>query len=430
MTQYAFGWLGAVVPDQDQAWSSYLQGLQQNLNTSWAQGKAAYLTLKSVREKLGLPFITSQTNESNPDTGGWADDFEAQAQDIQAMVTLLDQAATDVLADKRKLMWNQELSDFSISGLPGDVLRLDIVQGVVMLVDTNTGKQVHVSGQIGILPILWLAAGVAVVQGIAAYLIVDKACQTFKTMAEQKTQRTLAEAAKKHADLVAAGKATPEQAKSLNDSMYAGAAEFQKQQAAAEAAKNKPTSDWTDTLKTLGYIALGVAGLYTIVQLVPKPAPRAAPAYLENPPKVQSGYAYATGIAYGLRGMDWQLASGKDWETVIVDAGGRYQHLGTRLIDGSRVNVWRDSKNKRYVAQTVALTGQSANPKQGWVAEMFVDGAWSRNAIVLPSKKQAEAYASDLFSRWTMPTDKRVKRVAQPPNYEWTSEGLKALPQA
>lgn len=367
MTTTPFGWLGAVQQSStDNAVYAYLDGMRQTVNVALQKATLAYNTLKKVREALGLPFIAGPGGEGSVDTGGWANDLEVQAQDLHAMAVFLDQAALDAKAGKRDLIWNDARKDLAISALSGDKFRVVVAQsadgvGVPVMVDEG-GNQLHVDAPLGVGAIQWIpvivagAVAVQAVEFVGVYLLVKKGLETLQTVTEQKTQRTLAEGAKKHADLVAAGKATPDQAKALDNAMYGGAAEFQKQIAASEAAKTKPSSDFTDMLKTLGYVALGVAGLYTIVQLVPKPAPRAAQAYQENPPKVHSGYAYATGIAHGLRGMDWQLASNDDWDTVVVDAGS-YQYLGTRSIDGSSVNVWRDSKRKRYIAQTIALTG-------------------------------------------------------------------------
>lgn len=81
-----------------------------------------------------------------------------------------------------------------------------------------------------------------------------------------------------------------------------------------------------------------------------------------------------------------------------------------------------------------------AKRKMSWKMEVQVAGNssdWYDNAIRLPNKKQAEAYARDLYSRWMATTAWRVKRSGDAVNYEWArvagvdgssvSLGLKAV---
>lgn len=61
--------------------------------------------------------------------------------------------------------------------------------------------------------------------------------------------------------------------------------------------------------------------------------------------------------------------------------------------------------------------------------EFMVDGVWYDNAIRLPTETEAIAYASNLFDRWTMPTDKRAVPSEDPPNYTADELGnITALP--
>lgn len=344
-TTNPFGWLGVVEQKTtDQALYAYVEALRGSTKTALQRATVAYNTLKTVREKLGLDFIPSAGGEGSANTGGWASDLEVQAQDLHAMAVFLDQIALDVKNGKRDLIWNKAFGAFAVSALPSDVIRLDVTQGgVPVIVDASTGKPIHVEAPLGVGAVNWAElAVVAAIPTVGIYLTTTKFLDSMTVVAEQKTQRTLLEAAKKNADLVAQGKATPAEAKQLNDGLYAGATGLQKEQNAVKLAAEKTSSDWSDSLTKVAWAGVIVAGIVTVGRLIPS-------------------------------------------------------------------------------------KGLLENPRYGWVAEMFVEGKWSRNAIVLPSKKQAEAYARDLFSRWTMPTDKRVKRVAQAPNYEWTSEGLKAL---
>lgn len=429
MTTSPFGWLGVVAPSSssDAAVYENLEGLRQAVNTSLKKATVAYNGLKKTREKLGLDFITYKSGEGTAETsGGWSEDLEAQAQDLHAMATFLDQCTTDVKSGKRDLNWNKDFQNFSISALPGDPFYLAVTQnGVPVLVDSKTNQQTHVQAPFGVGVIHWIVAAAVAVQAVefvGIYFLVKKGLETIETVSQQKTQQSVLEVAKKNADNVASGKMTAAEADKSNQTIIKGATDLQKEQNAVKLADAKTSSDFASTLMTLGYVALGIAGVVTLGKLIPSKQ------LLENAasPRVRAGYAYSTGRAQGLKSKDWMYAKDEDWDTVLVDAPrGQYRYLGTRNIDGTKMFVWVEPSKHRYVAQTAH--GFLENPKQGWVAEMFVEGKWSRNAIVLPSKKQAEAYASDMFSRWTLPTDKRVKRVAQTPNYEWTSEGLRAL---
>ncbi len=57
----------------------------------------------------------------------------------------------------------------------------------------------------------------------------------------------------------------------------------------------------------------------------------------------------------------------------------------------------------------------------GFIAEVQVDGTWSKNAQVWPDWDSADAAGRDLLSRWFVPTDHRVVEVEKLPNYPtWT----------
>jgi hypothetical protein len=252
-----------------EAIGAYVAGLRDSVLGSKKSAVNAYNTLKSVRSNLGLPFMSS--GGEGGDQNGWSPDLEQQAVDVVAMANILTAAADDVLAQKRKLYWDDKLQNFAVEGLPGDVLRLQLdANGVPVLVDAN-GNQQHVTGQVGAVPVIVMVgvAAIVLIQALIIYLLIDKALQTLQVIAEQQTQKTLAQAVKKHADLVASGKATADDAAKLNKSMYEGATELQKQSTSAQGAKKGFESD---TLKTLGYIALGLGVLYAVVKFMPKPS--------------------------------------------------------------------------------------------------------------------------------------------------------------
>lgn len=347
-----FNWLSVVTTPQssDAAIYAYISGLQTAVKASLQRATVAYNTLKTVRSKLGLEFITSSGGEGSADVGGWAPDLETQAQDLHAMAVFLDQIASDVKSGKRDLVWNKAFGAFAITALPGDVIRIELAQsGVPVIVDAKTGQPIHVDAPLGVGAVNWAElAVVAAIPTVGIYLTTTKFIDGMTVMTEQKTQRTLLEAAKKNTDLVAQGKATPDQAKALNDALYAGATSLQKEQNAPKLAGEKTSQDWSESLTMLAWAGVVVAGIVTLGKLIPSKS------LLENPkPRVRSGYAYSTGRAAGLRGKDWMYAKDDDWEHVVVDeAYGQYRHVGTRVIDGTKMNVWYEASKQRYVAQT------------------------------------------------------------------------------
>lgn len=68
-------------------------------------------------------------------------------------------------------------------------------------------------------------------------------------------------------------------------------------------------------------------------------------------------------------------------------------------------------------------------PKMSWSCEVIADnsGKWAGNALRFASKKECDAYARDLFSRWTSVTKYRSKRTYDAVNYRWEN-GKGAVP--
>lgn len=252
-----------------EAWASYLSSLRQALQVAGSKAVQSYQTLKQVRKSLGLPFMAP--GGESQDLGAWTPNLEQEALDVFAMVKVFSDGVSDVLNGKRKLVWRENLQDFAIEGFSSDPLRIEYApSGTPALVDA-LGAQTHVPGQIGVAPLVIVAAvgGLSLVTGIAVGVLVYQGLKTIEVVAEQKTQRTLAEVAGKNSDLVAQGKATPEQVAKLNQSLYAGAAEWQK--AAGESKRDdKGTADITSAVKTLAWVGLGVGALYVVAQVIGK----------------------------------------------------------------------------------------------------------------------------------------------------------------
>lgn len=57
-------------------------------------------------------------------------------------------------------------------------------------------------------------------------------------------------------------------------------------------------------------------------------------------------------------------------------------------------------------------------------------GQWCGNGLAFASEAEAEAYARDLYSRWSLVTRYRVIRADQIVNSAWTGNGLQAVAYA
>jgi len=268
------------------AWSQLVAALRDSTQASWDGAKQSYLALKKIREDLGLPFMAGPGGENAPaNVGAWAPDLDQQAVDLQAMTQIAVNAANDVLQNKRKLIWDAGLKDFVIEALPDDVVRVEVMNNKPVLVLASTGANTHSTGTIGMLPLL-IGAGVAVsvVQGLIVYELIKDANATLRSLSNDKMVRTLSN---NQTQLVMSGKATPEQAAAATKAVTDGATAINESQAKAEAARaaGGGVDQWTNLIKTGGLIALGLAGLYIVAQLVPKGGVRGtAPAMpmLEN----------------------------------------------------------------------------------------------------------------------------------------------------
>ena len=69
----------------------------------------------------------------------------------------------------------------------------------------------------------------------------------------------------------------------------------------------------------------------------------------------------------------------------------------------------------------MGISPQEGVSVKGFIAEVLVQGKWSRNAQVWPDAVSAESAGFDLLGRWTMAENIRVVEVDEVPNYPtWT----------
>lgn len=297
MDQYS--WLGVPVPEEEAAWAAYIKALRDNLFASWQRARGARLTLQSVRQSLGLPFMAGPPVEgAPPDQGAWNSGLEQDAIKLQAIVALSMKFADECLQDKRKLIYNVGEQSFGIELLPSDDIRIADTGGVPQIVNAKTGQPENITGNIegdgslGIAPIIFVAGAVGLVAtGIAVYYTADRLCKTLESLSEDKTMRTLAT---KNAELVLSGKATPAEAKALTDGIYKGASELHAAKAKEEETAKSP---WHKTIQTVAFVGLGIAGVYLVAQLVGRGGGRSsAPARAANPNPTTLAMLRAEGI--------------------------------------------------------------------------------------------------------------------------------------
>jgi hypothetical protein len=272
-------WLGADQNAPDPAaYGALFAALRDNMVATWGRAEAAYVTLKKVREQLGLPFIDDSAGTPEQGTaashGAWTTDLETQAEDLHAMSALIISALDDAVSGKRGVFLNDS-GDLAIRQLDTDVVVLaQDAQGVPVLVggpaSANPGQPTHVSAPIGVgVPVIvWAATAVGSVLALPAYFVAEAAMNGLTDVAEQKMVKTLAE---RSYDCVQSGKCTPEQAKVINDSILTGAAGIRLAKAKEEEAK-KPI-DWADTLKAAAWVVgIGLVGYALIRFLSAAPA--------------------------------------------------------------------------------------------------------------------------------------------------------------
>lgn len=269
-----YGSLGAVAPSaaEASAWATYIAALNGDVQGAWTSAKTSYLALKSIRTKLGLPFITSATGEGDM-SGGWSEDLDVQAKDLQAMAKVLGDAAADVASGKRKMYFDTKTQTIGIEGFKTDVVRIELdSSGVPMVVSVATNQPIRVGGTIGAVPLLLVgAAAGGLVQSIGAYLLVKQALRTFESVSQDKTQRTLMQEATKQQK---AG-ASPEQAKANIDAITQGTVAINKSRTEKIKAEGGETSTLADTAVKIGYIAL-IGGVIYVAAGVISRMPTAA----------------------------------------------------------------------------------------------------------------------------------------------------------
>jgi hypothetical protein len=273
----AVTWLGQATDTAATAaaWEQYIAALRDDVSDAFKRASDARATLKRVRERLGLPFFAEQSGEGQSPLGAWGADLDQQFLEVGSMVATLTRFADDAIAGRRRLGTDAQ-GALGLERLEGDATRIEIRGGRPVEIENATNQPIRVTGTVSALPAI--VVGVIVVASvIAAYFAVTEVCETIEKVAEQKTIETVKVEQTKQ---LAAG-ATPEQVKALTDSIYDGAADVHKARA-VEAGAGK--SEIPQTIRTVGFIALGLGALYIVAMLLTRRGGGLATArLLENP---------------------------------------------------------------------------------------------------------------------------------------------------
>jgi len=337
----AIQWLGQAADTRDTAaaWGAYVRALRDDLQSSWQRASSARSTLKRVRERLGLPFMAEQSGEGQSPQGAWGADLEQQFLEVGSMVATLTRFADEAEAGKRRLGTDAQ-GAFGLERLDSDATRIEMRGGRPVEIENATNQPIRITGTVSALPAIVIGI-IVVAAALTTYFAVAEVCDTVEKVAEQRTFESLSQ---NQVKLVQGG-ATPEQAKALTDAIYDGAKEVHEARAAKQTAGR---SEIPQTIRTLGFIALGLGALYIVAMLLTRRGGGSALAparLLENPTrrsgdvKVNIRYRdreddYAGRVTWP--GGSWrfeQLRASPHWQrTHAVDSAATYDEVSRAAL--------------------------------------------------------------------------------------------------
>lgn len=259
-------WLAQTQQIEDtSAWVAYIKGMRNIVSDSWDAALLAYRTHKQVRETLDLPNVV-QPGEAGV-RGALTPTEEQEFLEVGALVQTLVQIADDALANKRRVFYVESLNDLAFEQVQGDTSRVESRGGRLVVVDPATGVPIPVSGTLGLPPIAWAGiAGAAVAALGIQYFIAKEVCEAAQTLAEQRTMQTVVE---KQAEMVASGKATPEEAKRMTDAVFQGAKELEQAKTVGKETEGETISTIERGVKLAVWGAVGLGVIYLLVRVVP-----------------------------------------------------------------------------------------------------------------------------------------------------------------
>jgi hypothetical protein len=267
-------WLGQA--SSTSAWGTYVSALRDDLGASFARASAARKALQSTRERLGLPFMV-EPGEGAVRAGAWDSGLEQNFKELGSMVATLTRFADEALDGKRKLGFDQQ-EQLAFERNEGDFSRVEVRNGRPVEIENATNQPVRVTGTVGVLPPLVIGL-IAVAAAITTYFVVAEVCETVQNVIESKQIETVS---MQQTEQLKSG-ATPEQVKALTESIYEGAAAVH---VARASEKTSGKSEIPQTIRTVGFIALGLGALYIVAMLLTRRGGGGALAtsrMLENP---------------------------------------------------------------------------------------------------------------------------------------------------
>ena len=265
--------------DQAAGWVQLLSAAKTTLDNSAARLQANAAAYAQVRSDLGLPPVDASPSSETASAGPivdyvssvtsskpqWTQAASDAQQKLLATTTFLSAALGDALAGTRALYFNN--GDLFVASKPGDpygVLLVPNAQGAQQLqyVDVSTNAP---SGTVGILPVILIAAVVAVVSIAAAYAV-SKYCDYLSQAHHDDAMQKISD---NQTQLIASGKETPEQAaaqvKAMSDLS-----------AAAPPAQPSVSTEIASIAKWAAIAAVAIAatfGLVTVARIVQIAAP-------------------------------------------------------------------------------------------------------------------------------------------------------------
>lgn len=164
-----------------EAWSAYFKSRAASLNLAWTLAKAAYKSFRQVRVDLQLPIIDDSDGQA------WSSSLLQGAADLEAMVKLLLSVSSDVISGRRGVAWIAEKQDFYIEKLPSDDIRIGLDdKGTPVLISTKTGQVTQAATTLAA-----PADESLYVASLRSFLLVEAACGSLRSFAEEKTLSTL-----------------------------------------------------------------------------------------------------------------------------------------------------------------------------------------------------------------------------------------------
>ncbi len=263
--------------DEAAAWEAYFRAIRGQMIGAWNRSLQSFEAYRKIREDLGLPAVAAPT-----EAGGESaidPQLYAQAAQLGQMVQLGAGYIDDVLANRRRVSYT-DTQGLVIEALPTDTMRIEMIAPDPsrptsirpVLVDATGNVMPPAAGatpeSVGMLSFGWAAAVAIVVVAVAAYFAITAACDAWTQTTRSKAMETVSG---HWSAQVEKGNATPEQAKAAVQSVFSGAAQVTQAEAAVQTAKAAP-SGLEKTVTTLLWVGLGIAVLYTALQLVPRRA--------------------------------------------------------------------------------------------------------------------------------------------------------------